>query len=72
MWGRLGDLTVGPPGTHRYSKAVEVNHIWHTYDQVLLRPELLDYFCSDDLIVPEQSGSDHFPIFINLRTETSI
>jgi exonuclease III len=72
MWGRMGDLTIGPSGTHRYSKAIEVNHIWHTYDQVLIRPDLLDYFSPDDVIVPEQSGSDHFPIFINLRTETAI
>lgn len=72
MWGRLGDLTVGPSGTHRYNKAVEINHIWHTYDQVLLRPDLIDYFSPEDVTVPEQSGSDHFPIFINLRTETAI
>ena len=72
MWGRLGDLTVGPSGTYKYSKAVEVNHQWHTYDQVLLRPSLLDYFEDDELSVINIVGSDHFPIVINLKTEVVI
>ncbi|WP_332862688.1 endonuclease/exonuclease/phosphatase family protein [Janthinobacterium svalbardensis] len=69
MWGRLGDLTVGPPGTHKYSKSVEVNYFWHTFDQVLLRPGLLDYFSPENMSVVEAGGSDHYPIFINLETE---
>jgi exonuclease III len=69
MWGTMGDLTKGPPGTHRYTKAVEVNYFWHTFDQVVLRPGLLKYFSKDDLCVIEAPGSDHFPLFINIKTE---
>lgn len=69
MWGRLGDLTDGPSGTHRYSKAIEVDHFWHTYDQILLRPSLLEHFSPENLSVIDLKGSDHYPIFLNLTTE---
>jgi exonuclease III len=69
MWGRQGDLTVGPSGTYRYSKATEVNHYWHTFDQVLLRPSLLDGFKSERLRVIAEKGSDHFPIFLGIDME---
>ncbi len=72
MWSCLGDLTKGPPGTHKYSKAVEINHFWHTFDQVLIRPSLIEFFKSDDVEVIELSGSDHYPIFFNLRTEIRV
>ena len=72
MWSRLGDLSKGPPGTFRYNKAVELNHVWHTYDQVIMRPPLMNCFSDDDLIVIDERGSDHFPLFFNLRTENLV
>nr|WP_174900406.1 endonuclease/exonuclease/phosphatase family protein [Rugamonas rubra] len=72
MWGMLGDLTQGPPGTHKYSKAVDVNHFWHTFDQLLIRPDLIKYFSPENIEVIEENGSDHFPLFLNLTTETPL
>ncbi|HAG81021.1 MAG TPA: hypothetical protein DCL61_07580 [Cyanobacteria bacterium UBA12227] len=86
MWGRMGDSSVGPPGTYYYSSGGYANYFWHTFDQVLLRPELLNYFSHDNLKVISQigdknlltdngiskSGSDHLPIIIKLQIERII
>jgi len=83
MWGRLGDETEGPAGTHYYQKAEHINYFWNTFDQVLLRPSLLPFFRNEDLKVltddgetrlisggglPNKSlGSDHLPIIFRLH-----
>lgn len=83
MWGRLGDETAGPAGTHYYQKAEHINFFWNTFDQVLLRPSLLPFFRNEDLKVltddgetrlilgsglPDKSlGSDHLPILFKLH-----
>lgn len=43
MWSRLGDASVGPVGTY-YHSGGHVSYFWNTFDQVLLRPNLLQYF----------------------------
>ncbi len=88
MWSRFGDLSKGPPGTYHYQSAKQLCYFWNTFDQVLLRPSLLEYFLEDDLKVitkfngtsllngggkPHKSKfSDHLPITINLKTEEAI
>lgn len=42
MWGHFGDRTPGPPGTYYYSASAPVTYYWNMFDQVLLRPELMD------------------------------
>lgn len=42
MWGLFGDLTPGPAGTHYWDSSVPSNHHWHMFDQLLLRPSLMD------------------------------
>lgn len=48
MWGRMGDMSVGTPGTYYYRSSDYVTYFWNTFAQVLLRPELLDYFSADE------------------------
>lgn len=83
MWGRLGDETEGPAGTHYYHKAEHMIYFWNTFDQVLLRPSLLPFFRNEEMKVltddgetrllldsglPNRSlGSDHLPILFRLH-----
>jgi len=85
MWSRLGDASVGPPGTFYYRNTSQVAYFWHTFDQVLLRPSLLDSFRDEFLeVITEANGttllnnrgrpdrarfSDHLPLFLRLVTE---
>ena len=59
MWGLFGDNTPGPPGTYYYYKSGDdLNYFWNTFDQVLLRPQLLPYFRDSDLQVLTKIGTD--------------
>ncbi len=77
MWSRLGDHSPGPPGTYYNAKASPECHFWHAWDQVLVRPGLLDNFNVSNLSVitriaresllnkrglPASRFSDHLPI----------
>lgn len=80
MWAQFGDGTPGPPGTHFHDGIDPVNRFWNTYDQLLLRPELMD--CLMHLEILDSDGveslvtregrprkvrfSDHLPIFFQL------
>jgi hypothetical protein len=81
MWSLFGDLTPGPPGTYYYDKRERyLRYYWHMFDQVLIRPSLLDRFSSGDLKILTSIGnlslmsptngrpslSDHLPIFFKL------
>jgi hypothetical protein len=83
MWGRMGDSSGGPPGTYYYTGSY-ISYFWNTFDQVLLRPDLLDFFSPNDLRVVSQIGdknllmdngihknsfSDHLPIIVTLQIE---
>lgn len=85
MWGRLGDTSQGPPGTYHFNTSNYVNFFWNTFDQVLIRPELLEFFPDERLAVlskvKEQSllsstgipdtahGSDHLPLLFAVDIE---
>jgi len=86
LWGRMGDTSVGPPGTYYY-RGSYVSYFWNTFDQVLLRPKLLDYFSEKQLHVVSKIGeksllydngiidksiSDHLPIMITLQLEKEV
>lgn len=80
MWGLLGDRSPGPPGTYYRSSSESVNYFWNTYDQVLLRAELMNRLQA--LAVPDSdgasslltrnglpdsvNGSDHLPLVFAL------
>jgi endonuclease/exonuclease/phosphatase family metal-dependent hydrolase len=86
MWSRLGDESVGPSGTYRHAGSELVNHFWNTYDQVLLRPNLLPCYDPDRLVVPthiagrpilsqpggEAGLSDHLPVVLAVSIEREI
>ncbi len=81
MWSHFGDRE-SPPGTYYYDRAEPVNYFWNIYDQVLLRPELLEGFSTDSLHILTTAGpttlldlsgrpdkanaSDHLPIVFDL------
>jgi hypothetical protein len=82
MWNCFGDERGGPPGTFFRDKADIISHFWHMYDQVLLRPALVDKFVHKDLKILSHCGSiplvngdgvpdrdnasDHLPILFRL------
>ena len=83
MWSCFGDASVGPSGTYYWNNADEpTNHFWQLYDQVLVRPDLLDRFVraevvdhdgQESLLTPNgrpRSGtlSDHLPIYCELSS----
>lgn len=44
MWNFLGDARESPPGTYYRRRGDHVEYFWHAFDQVLVRPDLLDGF----------------------------
>lgn len=50
MWNFFGEYSKGNvPGTHYYNSSKYINFYWNIYDQIMVRPELLDSFEEDDL-----------------------
>jgi hypothetical protein len=82
MWGRFGDERSGPSGTY-FRRGGSISPFWHMFDQVLLRPSLLQYYSPSELKILSEIGdhsllkggridtsiSDHLPIFLRLDVE---
>lgn len=83
MWSYFGDISPGPPGTYYNDKQGMICYFWNIFDQVLVRPQLLDYFDKSSLKivteagditlyndkgVPDKKISDHFPIVFKLKS----
>jgi endonuclease/exonuclease/phosphatase family metal-dependent hydrolase len=70
MWSQFGDSTHHlhppgspehePPGTCYYPSAESRWYFWNMFDQVLLRPELLQYFTSENLKILVTDGTTSF------------
>ncbi len=83
MWRHFGDRTGRPPGTYYYHKAEHTTLFWHMFDQVLLRPELVDKLYDEELEILTSDGqvsflsakglpdakiaSDHLPLMFSLK-----
>jgi hypothetical protein len=80
MWGLLGERSSGPPGSYRYWSAQHVCQEWHVFDQVLIRPALIECFPTDMVTILDTSGrtkllnskgypspSDHLPIVFEIH-----
>ncbi|MEW5801928.1 MAG: hypothetical protein AB1847_07455 [bacterium] len=83
MWSLFGDMSPGPPGTYYFSKSVQKVFFWNMFDQVLIRPDLLDLFSNEELKILDSDGnksllssrgvpdakvvSDHLPILFKLK-----
>ena len=82
MWGHFGDRSERPPGSYYYERAEQVSYFWHTFDQVLIRPQLMDRLRADQVRILDKAGdsplatedghpdvknlSDHFPLLFRL------
>jgi hypothetical protein len=80
MWAFFGDRTPGPPGTYFYSGSSPRSYYWNIFDQVLLRPTLMDALAElrildgdgqESLLTergrPRSSDvSDHLPVLFRL------
>ncbi|QQS37334.1 MAG: endonuclease/exonuclease/phosphatase family protein [Ignavibacteriales bacterium] len=83
MWSHFGYGKSKPLGTYYYNNSRQVNHYWHIFDQVIIRPQLIKYFDEDNLEVisetksgsllnnngqPNQiKASDHLPIRLSFN-----
>lgn len=84
MWSFFGDNGKGiAKGTYYQSYAKPINYFWNIFDQVLLRPNLINYFNEDDLQIITNFGeelnllkrsglinkdiSDHLPISCSIK-----
>lgn len=83
MWAHLGERSHGPPGTFYQPRSTSLSYFWNIYDQVLIRPALLDAFSDESLRILTESGdrplinrhgcpdrkhaSDHLPILFKIR-----
>ncbi len=80
MWGLFGDRSDGPPGTYYYSNSGRECQFWHIFDQVLLRPDIMDHLIdlrildsdghrrliNDDGRPDRDRASDHLPILFRV------
>jgi len=84
MWSFYGDKGKGKvSGTMYTSLSKPINYFWNLYDQVLIRPDLIDYFDEEKLEIITEFGdtvnlltknnlinkkiSDHLPISIEIK-----
>ncbi len=83
MWNFFGDFSAFSAGTHYYHASEHIAHFWNMFDQVLVRPELLNIFSMENLKIIDSVGgksllnenglpnanfaSDHLPIFFGLN-----
>lgn len=83
MWSHFGEFPYAPAGTYFYDRSQQVNYYWNMFDQVMVRPDLLEHFedesvriltstGSTDLLTASgrpdtKVGSDHLPILFNLQ-----
>lgn len=82
MWNLFGDNS-SPPGTYYYSSSEQVSYFWNIFDQVIIRPDVVEFFDIDSLKVvtqvddikllnkngiPDKNNiSDHLPIFFSIE-----
>jgi len=82
MWGCFGERDGTPAGTYFYDSSEHVSYYWNMFDQVLLRPSLVDQLSTAGIEIvtragavsllsasgrPDKSvGSDHLPILFGL------
>jgi hypothetical protein len=87
FWSRMGDFSRGAPGTfYRAASGDLTAFFWNSFDQALLRPDILDFFDESKMLVLDKAGSrrlvasdkagiigsDHLPIFIDVATELGV
>lgn len=82
MWSMLGDIHQNDvPGTF-YETGANISYLWHMFDQVIMRPDMIPYFSKSDLRILAKGNtydllsatgiinkaySDHLPIKFTLN-----
>lgn len=82
MWSKLGEHPDRPHGTYYYGSSGQVCYFWNAFDQVLIRPSLLDFWDDRELQIlitdgalaftdergfpDRENASDHLPILFRL------
>ena len=81
MWKFFGERTP-PYGTYYYNSSSTVNYYWNVFDQVIIRPSLLNAFNEEDLKIltnigtdqlldiakkPNKNYSDHLPLIFKIQ-----
>ena len=56
MWDCFGDRTPGPPGTYYLRSAKPLNYFWNLYDQVLVRPALMEARTTCKFLTPMEKS----------------
>jgi hypothetical protein len=56
MWSRFGDQEGRAPGTYYYRGSDHVCYFWNIFDQVLIRPSLLERWDDTQLEIPATDG----------------
>ncbi len=57
MWNFFGDSGSHPPGTYYYNSSKPINYFWNIFDQVLVRPDLINYFDLSSLQILTTDGN---------------
>jgi len=58
MWAHFGDRTGRPHGTYYYDRSEHVNYYWNVFDQVIVRPDLMDRCDGDGIRILTRVGED--------------
>ena len=86
MWNFFGDRIAGPPGTCSFPQnGKHISYDWSIFDQVLIRPEMLERFVDVEIVTHigatslragkadrpgRKVGSDHFPLILTLNNHS--
>ncbi len=80
MWNKFGDFE-GTPGTYYYRKSVVREVFWNIFDQVIIRPQIIDKFNKKSLNIIHEIDdeslirnnkiiiSDHLPLEFEIEEE---
>ena len=56
MWGCFGERDETPAGTYFYDSSEHVSYYWNMFDQVLLRPSLVDRLPPEGVEIVTRAG----------------
>jgi len=57
MWQHFGGRLNAPPGTYHHDNHQHVTYFWNMFDQVLVRPGLIDNLDTERIEIVQNVGS---------------
>lgn len=83
MWAHFGDRRGYPPGSYYYERAELVNYYWNVFDQVMVRPDIMERCDGEGIQILTKAGdasllrddgapnskvfSDHLPLLFEIE-----